>query len=90
MATFKTRPDNKDSALFVRRFKDQARRKDCEYWLTWMADITDQNPVMWGDSIIGYGSCLCLKRLDDVNLDIPGEVVADSVARMKSLWPAPT
>jgi hypothetical protein len=36
--------------------KDPARRKDCEALIDLMSRVTGEKPVMWGPSIVGFGS----------------------------------
>lgn len=41
---------------FIATVEDEKKRADAEVLLTLMEEITGEPPVMWGPSIIGYGS----------------------------------
>ena len=56
MAELKTRPTRKSAAKFVRGIAHEQRREDAEVLLGVMQEVTGKAPVMWGDSLIGYGS----------------------------------
>lgn len=36
--------------------EDPGRKKDCEEILILMKEVTGEEPVMWGSSIVGFGS----------------------------------
>ena len=134
----KTKPTAGDVTAFVASVENARRREDSATMLTLMEKITGMKPVLWGDSLIGYGqyfytyksghsgnfpltgfsprksattiyimpgfkqygeqlerlgkhkhsvSCLYLTRLDKVDLGALEEIVADSVRRMKEIYP---
>jgi len=56
MTELKTRPSSDDVNLFISRVEDPARRADAETVLSMMRRITQREPLMWGTSIIGFGS----------------------------------
>lgn len=56
MAEQKTLPSSSDPAEFLRSVESDARRADAERLLAIMTDVTGEVPVMWGPSIIGFGS----------------------------------
>lgn len=52
----KTRATEASVAAYLAAIDDQARRQDCEALAKLMAKATQQEPVMWGTSIVGFGS----------------------------------
>lgn len=127
MAEPKTRPTRASAARFVAGVESEVRRRDAERLLELFEAVTGEEPVMWGDSIVGFGSyefeyetgrtgtwlrvgfsprkanltlyllggfdelgellarlgrhrlgksCLYITRLDDVELDVLGELIA--------------
>lgn len=133
MAELKTRPNDQDVVTFLNGVADEKKRKDSFALLEMMREVTGLEPVMWGDSIIGFGTyhyryasgregdmaltgfsprkqnltvyitsgfdhyqdllqklgkhstsktCLYIKRLDDIDLDILKELVRLSVHHM--------
>ena len=52
----KTKPTAASVKAYIAAIEDEERRADCETLLNLMAEVTKQKPVMWGDSIVGYGS----------------------------------
>ena len=130
MAGPKTRPTDADVGAFLESVPDERRRDDAKAVCRLMQEITGEEPVLWGTSIVGFGStplryasgrelgwplvgfsprkaattvylmdgfeergdllarlgphsvgksCLYLKRLSDVDLDVLRELVAESV-----------
>src|SRR4029079_7064092 len=130
MAGPKTRPTDADVGAFLESVPDGRRRDDARAVCRLMQEITGEEPVLWGTSIVGFGStplryasgreldwplvgfsprkaattvylmdgceerddllarlgphsvgksCLYLKRLSDVDLDVLRELVAESV-----------
>lgn len=55
MAELKTRPTDRDVDAFIARVENQRRREDCRAVVDLMRAVTGEEPVMWGDSIIGFG-----------------------------------
>jgi hypothetical protein len=51
----KTKPTDVDPAAFIAAIPDEKRRVDCAALAEIMREVTGQEPVMWGDSIVGYG-----------------------------------
>lgn len=51
----KTVATKKEVQLFIKKIVDESKRKDCEYLIEVCTDITGSPPVIWGDSIIGFG-----------------------------------
>lgn len=138
MSQMKTQPNDASVEAFIQQVENPGRREDAVLLLKLMNELTGATPVMWGDSIIGYGSyeyaradgskhkfmltgfsprkanmtvyimpgfksyekqlaqlakcknsscCLYLPRLKNVDLDVLGEIVSDSVVRMKERYP---
>ena len=56
MAELKTKPTDANVNKFLEGVTDEQRRKDCLTVLSLMRQITKQEPKMWGDSIVGFGS----------------------------------
>jgi hypothetical protein len=129
----KTRPTDADVGAFLDSVADERRRADATALCRLMQEVTGQEPVLWGTSIVGFGSvrlryasgreldwpvtgfsprkaattvylmdgfeeradllarlgphstgrsCLYLKRLSDVDLDVLRELIAESVQRV--------
>lgn len=55
MAELKTRPTRKSAEKFVREVAHRQRREDATTLLALFAQVTGERPVIWGDSIVGYG-----------------------------------
>jgi hypothetical protein len=135
MAQLKTRPNDKNVVEFLNAVENETKRKDSFTILDLMQQVTGSDPIMWGDSIIGFGtyhykyasgreadwfltgfsprvqnltlyimsgfdeyddllgklgkhstgkSCLYVKRLENIDLDVLKELVEKSVAHMKA------
>jgi hypothetical protein len=56
MAELKTKPTKASVEKFLNQVPDEARREDCFKIAKIMEDITGEEPKMWGDSIVGFGS----------------------------------
>ncbi|WP_368565150.1 DUF1801 domain-containing protein [Pseudoxanthomonas sp. UTMC 1351] len=56
MAEAKTKPTQLSAEEYVSQISDPARRTDCQDLLKLMSRVTKQPPVMWGASIVGFGS----------------------------------
>lgn len=56
MAETKTKPTEMQVADFIDAAPDAVRREDARTLVALMARITGAEPVMWGPSIIGFGS----------------------------------
>ncbi len=56
MTELKTKPNDKDVLKFLNSVENQRRREDSLEMLKIMKEVTDKEPIMWGDSIVGYGS----------------------------------
>ncbi len=56
MAELKTKPTRKSVAKYLRSVENKIRREDSEELTRIMRKISGEKPVLWGDSIIGFGS----------------------------------
>ena len=56
MTELKTKPSNKSVTEFLNNVENQRRRDDSFKILKIMREITQEEPVLWGDSIVGFGS----------------------------------
>lgn len=56
MAEPRTRPGGDDVKAFLDAVPDEQRRVDAKVVCDLMAEVTGEPPVMWGESIVGFGS----------------------------------
>ena len=135
MAELKTKPNDKSVIDFLNNVENDIKREDSFTILELMKEVTGFEPIMWGDSIVGFGtyhykyasgreadwfltgfsprvqsltiyimdgfteydallgklgkhstgkSCLYVKRLENINLDVLREMVEKSVAHMQA------
>jgi hypothetical protein len=56
MAELKTQPHDGSVGAFLESVESQRRREDAFTVLDLMKRVTGEEPVMWGPSIIGFGS----------------------------------
>ncbi len=56
MAENKTKPTQASVGAFLEALSDEQKKKDCFLLLERIKDITGEKPVLWGPSIIGFGS----------------------------------
>ena len=56
MTELKTKPTNKSVDQFLKKVENPTKREDSFKILELMKEVTKEEPVMWGDSIIGFGS----------------------------------
>ncbi|HLU09861.1 MAG TPA: DUF1801 domain-containing protein [Oceanobacillus sp.] len=56
MAENKTVPTNQKAEDFLNTVEDERKRKDSFTILELMKEVTGMEPVMWGTSIVGFGS----------------------------------
>ncbi|MFK8163157.1 MAG: DUF1801 domain-containing protein [Lewinella sp.] len=131
----KTQPTEIQPVDFIAAVENEQKRKDAEWILQMMEEVTGEPPKMWGPSIIGFGtyhyvyesgregdwmltgfsprktamsvylmgdleeeqeileklgkhkigkSCLYIKKLSDVDLDVLREIVERSVQRVRN------
>ena len=56
MAEPKTRPTDTDVGAFLESVADERRRDDAKAVCRLMQEVTGEEPVLWGTSIVGFGS----------------------------------
>lgn len=56
MNELKTKPTNKSVEEFLKKVEHPTKREDSFKILELMKEVTQEQPVMWGDSIVGFGS----------------------------------
>lgn len=56
MAALKTQPNDQSVADFIDSIEPEWKRNDARELLTLLEKITGEKPVMWGDSIVGFGN----------------------------------
>jgi hypothetical protein len=56
MAEPKTKPTGASVDDFIAGVDDEPRRADCRTLIELMSRVTGAEPVMWGPSIVGFGS----------------------------------
>ena len=56
MAELKTKQNDQSVTVFLDNIADERKRQDCYALLALMQEVTQAEPKMWGDSIIGFGS----------------------------------
>jgi hypothetical protein len=56
MAENKTKPTKVSVASFIAAVPDETRRKDAKTLVKLMQTATGEKPVMWGPSIVGFGT----------------------------------
>lgn len=56
MADLKTQPTEASVSAFLDSIEDEVRRQDSLALFDLMQDVTGEEPVMWGSSIVGFGS----------------------------------
>lgn len=56
MAELKTQPTDESVVAYLNSVENERRREDSFQVLQLMKEITGEEPQMWGDSIVGFGS----------------------------------
>jgi hypothetical protein len=56
MTDLKTKPTDKSITDFLQKVENPKRKEDSFKILKLMQEVTGEEPVMWGDSIVGLGS----------------------------------
>lgn len=56
MAKNKTQPTDASVEEYIASRANEQQRKDCQELMALLKKITQQSPMMWGPSIVGYGS----------------------------------
>ncbi len=52
----KIKPSNQSVSEFLNKISPEDRRRDCFELLTLMERVADEKAIMWGESIVGFGS----------------------------------
>jgi hypothetical protein len=55
MAENKTKPNANSVETFLETIENPERKQDCRSLARLMEEVTGAKPVMWGDSIVGFG-----------------------------------
>ena len=56
MAEIKTKPTQVSAEDFLNKISEENKRRDSFTLLEMMRQVSGFEPVMWGDSIVGFGS----------------------------------
>jgi len=56
MAELKTKPSEESAVDFLNSIQDEEKREDSFKLLEIFKEVTGEKPVMWGPSIIGFGT----------------------------------
>jgi len=56
MTELKTKPTKKSVEQFLKKVEHPTKREDSFKILELMKEITKEEPVMWGESIVGFGT----------------------------------
>lgn len=56
MAELKTKQNELDARAFVQGIADPVQREDCTAIMALMQELTGEEPRMWGEAIVGFGS----------------------------------
>lgn len=56
MSDLKTKPTDESVTAFLDSVEDEKKREDSYAVMELMREVTGEEPKMWGDSIVGFGS----------------------------------
>ncbi|MFX1296129.1 MAG: DUF1801 domain-containing protein [Promethearchaeota archaeon] len=56
MAELKTKPNDQNVEEFLKKVENPRKRNDSFEILNLMREVTQEEPIIWGDSIVGFGS----------------------------------
>jgi hypothetical protein len=56
LGELKTQKNDASVVAFIDSIGDERKREDCRVILEMMREITGDEPAMWGDAIVGFGS----------------------------------
>lgn len=56
MSDNKTKPTELSVIDFINAVENETKRNDCFRLIDIMKDLTGHEPVMWGDSLVGFGT----------------------------------
>lgn len=55
MSDAKTRPTSQSVEAYLSAVEDLAKQADCRQLVSIMSKVTKSHPVLWGDSLVGFG-----------------------------------
>ena len=55
MSYLKTKVSDKDVLTFLSKIEDDTKREDCLKLVSMIKDITNLEPKLWGERIVGFG-----------------------------------
>jgi hypothetical protein len=55
MSDLKTQPTDFDVQAFIDSVENVQKQQDCKALLQIMSEITQQDPVLWGSALVGFG-----------------------------------
>ena len=56
MAELKTKKNDQSVEKFLNTVTDPSKREDCFEIMKLMQEVTQEEPKIWGDSIVGFGN----------------------------------
>jgi len=56
MTELKTKPNDQSVDEFLKKVENPKKRNDSFEILNLMREVTQEEPIMWGDTIVGFGS----------------------------------
>ena len=56
MSQLKTQPTDKSVKAFIEAIENEERRQECLQLLSWMKKITQTEPKLWSNNIVGFDS----------------------------------
>lgn len=56
LVEIKTKPTDSSVNAFIQKIEDEQKRKDCHVLIEMMRESTGEEPVLWSNSIIGFGN----------------------------------
>lgn len=57
MAELKTKPTQASVNDFLETISDTQKKQDCEKVIEIMQKVTQNEPTMWGENMVGFGTC---------------------------------
>jgi len=56
LVEIKTKPTNDNVVAFINKISDEQKRKDCFVLIDMMKAASGEEPVLWSNSIVGFGN----------------------------------
>ncbi|MGB4929405.1 MAG: DUF1801 domain-containing protein [Chitinophagales bacterium] len=56
LVEIKTKPTNNNVVAFINKISDEQKRKDCFVLIDMMKAASGEEPVLWSNSIVGFGN----------------------------------